>query len=73
MLGTFEIVQTNFEIKNKVKKAQFFQKTFFLANTSVIVILGMFFLTFDNANILFAKQEFTWRSYTSAKGLLMIK
>lgn len=46
-----------FKIKDKLKKTQFFQKTFFLTDTSIDIILNIFFLTLSNANVLFAKKE----------------
>lgn len=44
-------------MKNKLKKARFFQETFLLANTSIDVILGISFLIFSNADILFVEQS----------------
>ena len=37
------------------------------------VILRMFFLTFNNANIQFAKKKLTWRSYTGTEALSTTK
>lgn len=37
------------------------------------VVLGMLFLTFHDTNMLFVKQDLTWRSYTLAETLLMTK
>lgn len=53
-----EIVLASFWIKNKLKRVQFFQKTFFATNTNMVVILGIFFLTLNNADILFAEEKF---------------
>lgn len=39
----FEIILANFQIKNKLKKAWFFWKTFLLANISVKMVLVMLF------------------------------
>ena len=50
-LETFEIVLTNFQVEDKLGRARFFQETFLLANTSVELILGMFFLALSNADI----------------------
>ena len=36
---------------------------------SMKVVLGMFFLTFSNANIQFAKKKLTWRTYTIKEAL----
>lgn len=37
------------------------------------MILDMFFLNFNNVNVLFAERELTWQLYLSAKTLLMTK
>ena len=47
------MVITNFQIENKVDRFRFFQKTFLVANTKFEIILGIFFLKINNANILF--------------------
>ena len=69
LLTTYGIVIAGFQIKDKLNRARFFQKTFLLANTSKEVILGMHFLTFSNADIQFAEKKLTWRSYTVKKAL----
>lgn len=51
------MVLANFQFKDKFGKACFFQGIFLLATNSVDVILEMFFLSFSNANILFAERE----------------
>lgn len=45
---------------------------FLLVDTSINVILEMFFLIFNNTNILFKNQEFTWKSYIAAEVLSII-
>lgn len=52
--NTFGIVLTDFLVKDKLNEAQSFQKTFIVANNTLEVILGMFFLTFSNVDIEFA-------------------
>lgn len=47
----FEMIIANFQIEKKPKKAQFFQKTFLLANISIKMVLEIFFLTFNNINV----------------------
>lgn len=42
---------------------------FLLSDTSVKVVLVMFFLTLSNSNILFLEQELIWRSYIAAKAI----
>ena len=33
------------------------------------VVLGMLFLTFNNANVQFAEKKLTWRTYTTKEAL----
>lgn len=40
-----------------------------MADTSMKVVLRMFFLTFSNTNIVFKKYKLTWRIYILAKAL----
>ena len=47
----FEIVLASFQVKDKLKKTRFFQKTFLLADFSVEMVLKIMFLIFSNANI----------------------
>ena len=56
-LRTFEMVINGFQIEDKLGKAQFFQKSFLLAKTSIEVVLGMLLLTFSNGDIQFAEQK----------------
>ena len=63
------MVFAGFQVEDKLGRARFFQKSFLLAETSMEVVLGMLFLTFNNANIQFAEKELTWRSYTTAEAL----
>ena len=56
-------------MEDKLGKTRFFEETFLLADISVEMVLGMFFLTLSNANLQFPKKELTWRSYTIAKAL----
>ena len=67
LLRTFGMVIAGFQIKDKLGRARFLQKSFLLAKTSMEVVLGMPFLTFSNTDIQFAKKELTWRSYTAVK------
>lgn len=70
---TFEIVLASFQVDNKLKRVQFFQKTFLLTNISRDIILGMFFLTFSNAGVLFVDKKLTWWSYLLVKTLPITK
>lgn len=51
------MVITSFQIKDKFKKANFFPKTFLIANISIKVVLKIFFFIFNNANIFFANKK----------------
>ena len=59
LLATYGIVIAAFQVTDKLSKARFFQQTFLLADTTIKVILGIPFLTFNNANIQFAEKELT--------------
>ena len=50
-LKSFEIVIANFQIKDKVSRSRFFQKTFLIANIKFKMIIEMFFLKISNANM----------------------
>ena len=53
MLDSFEIVVIAFSVMDKAYRVKFFEKTFQVANISLEVILGMFFLTLSDADINF--------------------
>lgn len=59
----------DFYIEDNVGKSQYFQKTFFVANTKFEVILKMFFLKFSNADISFNEKAIMWKFYTTNKVL----
>lgn len=67
----FNMILTSFKIDSKSGWLQFLQKVFLMANISMEVILTMFFLIFNNANIYFAKREIIYRFYTTDKALLL--
>lgn len=56
-LEIFEMTIASLRVTDKLSRAHFFQETFLMANTSMKVVLGIFFLTFSNADIWFAKKE----------------
>ena len=53
------MVLASFQVKDTLGKAQFFQKTFLLADPSIEIVLGMLFLTLNNAKIKLAQKKFT--------------
>ena len=73
ILETFGMVLADFQMEDKLGRAQFFQETFLLANISIEVIPDMLFLTLSNADIQFIEKELTWRSYTTTEALPTIK
>ena len=66
-LKIFKMVLASFQVKDKLRRARIFQKTFLLADISTEVILGMPFLTLSNEKIQFVEKELTWKFYTTAK------
>lgn len=67
------MVLTSFSVQNKLKKIQFFEKAFLLADTSMKVVLRIFLLTILNTNMQFVEKKFKWRSYITAKVLSTTK
>lgn len=53
----FKIVLVIFQIKDKLGKVRFLQDIFIVADINMKVIPSIFFLTFNNANVLFAEQK----------------
>lgn len=51
------MIITGFSVQDKLKKVQFFEKTFLLANINIEVVLKMLFLIFSNINIRFAEKK----------------
>ena len=51
LLRTFEMVIASFQGKDKLDRARFLQESFLLAETSMVIVLEMLFLTFSNADI----------------------
>ena len=59
LLRTFGMVIADFQVKDKLGRARFFQESFVLAETSMEVVLKMPFLALSNANIQFTEKELT--------------
>ena len=53
-LKTYGMALTRFLVQDSQGKVQFFEKTFLLVNTSMEVVLGILFLSFNNTNVKFA-------------------
>ena len=45
------MVLADFQVDDKLRKGQYFQETFLLADISAEVVLGMPFLTLSNADV----------------------
>ena len=58
-----------FSIKDKLGKIQFFEKIFFLADSSMEIVLWISFLALSNPDIQFDIENFTQKSYNTAKAL----
>lgn len=54
LIDTFRIVIAKFEIKNKISRLRCFQEIFLVADIKVEVILEIFFLKLNNANMSFS-------------------
>ena len=63
------MVIANFQVKDKVGRPRFFQKTFLVANTKFKVILRMPFLKISNADLVFGERKLMWKSYITNKAL----
>ncbi len=64
-LKTYEIVVSTFSVLDKDDKERFFEESFLLADVKPDIVLGMPFLTMNNADIDFQARDLQWRSYTT--------
>lgn len=55
LLETYDMTSARFSIQDNLKRVQFFEKTFLLADSSMEMALEMPFLSFSNANIEFTE------------------
>ena len=51
------MIIAKFQIKNNINRLKHFQKIFLVTNAKFEVIFKIFFLKFNNANILFGKKN----------------
>ena len=68
-LDTYRMVVAAFLVVEKANQVQFFEETFLVANISMEVVLEMFFLTLNSADVDFSGQELRWKIYTTKKAL----
>ena len=73
MLDTFEMVISAFSGTNKANQIRFFEEIFLVANVSLEVVLGIFFLTPSGADIDFSGRELQWKTYTTKEALSTTK
>lgn len=60
-------------LQNSLKRIQFFEETFFLADINIKIVLEICFLSLSNTDVKFAELEkLIWRFYTIAKALSTI-
>ena len=59
------MVVAAFLVVDKANQVKFFEKTFLLANVSLKVVFGMFFLTLSSIDVDFSGQKLWWRTYTT--------
>ncbi len=70
-LETHGMTSARFSLQDSLGRVWFFEKTFLLADTSMEVVLGMPFLSFNNTDVEFVElKKLTWRSYTTVEALL---
>ena len=69
ILDTFRIVVIAFSVTDKANRVRFFEETFLVANISPKVVLGMSYLTLNDADVNFLGQELWWRTYTTEEAL----
>ncbi len=64
------MASASFVLEDSLKRAQFFEETFLLADISIDVVLRMLFLLLSNADVEFAELEkLTLRLYITARPL----
>lgn len=61
------MVIASFLVKEKDESSYFFERTFLLANISIDVALGMFFLTLGNVKVNFTNWELKLRLYITSE------
>lgn len=63
------MVSAKFSVLHKEGQDRYLEETFLLTETSMEVILGMLFVSFNNADIDIDTNNFIWRSYTALEDL----
>ncbi len=72
-LEIYGIVVSTFSVLDKDGRERFFEETFLLAEVKPNMVLGMPFLTMNNADVDFQAQDLQWRSYTTGDVLPTIR
>ena len=63
-LETYKIINSIFSVLDKDNRKRFFKESFLFADVNLDVLLGMFFLIINNADIDFQAYDLQWRSYS---------
>lgn len=70
-MNTIKIVTTNYLVKYKLEKFQFFQNIFSVTKISLKIVLKIIFLTFSKINIYFLEWKLDLKIYIAIKDLLI--
>ena len=73
ILDNFGIIVVVFLVTDKTNQIKFFKEIFLVANVSLEVVLGMFFLTLSCTDVDFLDWELRWRTYTIKEALSTTK
>lgn len=69
-LKTYKMITAGYSVIDKLGQIRFFEKTCLLADNSIEIVLGMFFLSLNNVNIKFIQLDtLTWWSYNTTEAL----
>ena len=60
-------------MEDQEEKSRFFEETFLLVDISIYITLGILFLTLSNVKITFINCHISWKTYSVAEILLLIR
>ena len=61
-----------FSMVNKVSRVRFFEKIFLVANVSLNVVFGIFFLTLSGVDVDFSGRELWWKTYITKEAFQIL-
>ena len=67
------MVVAAFWVTDQANRVRFFEEIFLVANISLDMVFGIFFLTLSNVDIDFPKKELWWRLYTIEEAFSITK